>query len=56
LVDQKLMIGNGHFYSAQTLNGMNIPTDVGVLRFSFLHYTNEGEIEQLIGGLEKALA
>ena len=55
LVDKKLMIGNGHFYSAQTLEGMNIPTDVGVLRFSFVHYTNEEEIEQLIGGLDAAL-
>lgn len=55
LVAHKLMIGSGHFYCVRALNGMNIPLDTGVLRLSFVHYTTEEEIEQLIGGLKNAL-
>ena len=55
LVAHKLMIGSGHFYGVRPLNGMNIPLDTGVLRLSFVHYTTEQEIDQLIGGLRNAL-
>ena len=55
LAEKKLMVGQGSFYSTRPLTGMNIPTDSGVLRLSFLHYTIEAEIAQLIDGLAAAL-
>jgi selenocysteine lyase/cysteine desulfurase len=55
LTEKKLMVGQGHFYGVRPLMGMNIPIDTGVLRFSFLHYTIEDEISQLIEGLTAAL-
>ncbi len=56
LTERKLMTGVGHFYGVRPLIGMDIDIDPGVLRLSFLHYTTEAEIEQLIAGLESALA
>jgi selenocysteine lyase/cysteine desulfurase len=55
LTAKKLMVGQGHFYGVRPLMGMNIPIDTGVLRLSFLHYTIEDEINQLIDGLSAAL-
>ena len=55
LADKKLMVGQGSFYSVRPLNGMNIPVNTGVLRLSFVHYTIEDEIDQLISGLAAAL-
>ncbi len=55
LAEHKLMVGNGHFYAVRPLTGMNISLDTGVLRLSFLHYTTQQEIEQLITGLSAAL-
>ena len=55
LAKHKLMVSSGDFYGVRPLLGMNIPLDPGVLRFSFVHYTTEEEIEQLIGGLKAAL-
>ena len=49
------MVSSGDFYGVRPLLGMNIPLDPGVLRFSFVHYTTEEEIEQLMGGLKAAL-
>ena len=55
LTAKKLMVGQGHFYGVRPLMGMNIPIETGVLRLSFLHYTTEEEIDQLIEGLAAAL-
>ena len=55
LTAKKLMAGQGHYYGVRPLMGMNIPIDTGVLRLSFLHYTIEDEINQLIDGLSDAL-
>ncbi|MEM7793658.1 MAG: aminotransferase class V-fold PLP-dependent enzyme [Cyanobacteria bacterium P01_C01_bin.118] len=55
LAANKLMVGQGSFYSVRPLKAMNIPADTGVLRLSFLHYTLEKEISQLIDGLAAAL-
>ena len=49
------MAKSGDFYGVRPLTGMNIPLDPGVVRVSFLHYTTEGQIDQLIGGLQAAL-
>ena len=55
LTQQKLMLGTGDFYAVRPLMDMEIALDPGVLRMSFLHYTSEAEIEQLITGLQRAL-
>ena len=55
LTEHKLMLSSGNFYAVRPLLDMNIPLNTGVLRFSFIHYTTEAEIEQLIGGLKAAL-
>ncbi|MGB3612186.1 MAG: aminotransferase class V-fold PLP-dependent enzyme [Elainellaceae cyanobacterium] len=55
LTAKKLMVGQGNFYGVRPLMGMNIPVDKGVLRLSFLHYTTEAEISQLVDGLSAAL-
>ncbi len=49
------MLGMGNFYAVRPLMDMNIPTDPGVLRISFIHYTSMQEIDQLIEGLKEAL-
>ncbi|GAA4281053.1 aminotransferase class V-fold PLP-dependent enzyme [Gaetbulibacter aestuarii] len=55
LTEHKLMLGKGHFYAVRPLNDMEVATQPGVLRISFLHYTSMADINQLIGGLKAAL-
>ena len=55
LTEHKLMTGYGDFYGVRPLMGMGIETDPGVLRLSFLHYTTDAEIDQLIAGLQAVL-
>ena len=55
LEKQKLMVGSGDFDGVRQLNEMNIELDPGVIRMSFLHYTNKDEIDRLISGLTIAL-
>ena len=55
LTAKKLMVGQGHFYGVRPLMGLNIPINPGVLRLSFIHYTIEDEVIQLIDGLSAAL-
>lgn len=55
LIKHKLMLGIGNFYAVRPLMDMDIPTQPGVIRISFLHYTSMEEIDQLIEGLRIAL-
>ncbi|MCK0178516.1 aminotransferase class V-fold PLP-dependent enzyme [Flavobacteriaceae bacterium S0862] len=55
LTKHKLMLGIGNFYAVRPLMDMDIPTQPGVIRISFLHYTSLEEIDQLIEGLQIAL-
>ena len=55
LVGSRMMIGTGDFYAPRLLDGMGIPTDPGVLRMSFIHYTTADEIDRLIEALDLAL-
>ncbi|TNF66455.1 MAG: aminotransferase class V-fold PLP-dependent enzyme, partial [Bacteroidetes bacterium] len=55
LTRHRLMLGYGNFYAYRPLMDMDIPTDPGVIRISFVHYTSSGEIQQVITGLQKAL-
>ena len=56
LTQHRLMTGIGHFYGVRPLMAMDVPTDPGVLRVSFVHYTEGSEIERLLVGLDVALA
>jgi selenocysteine lyase/cysteine desulfurase len=55
LTRHKLMLGYGNFYAYRPLMDMGIPTDPGVIRISFVHYTSPEEIQQVITGLKSAL-
>jgi len=39
----------------RTIRAMGGDPAAGVLRLSFVHYTNDAEVEQLINGLEATL-
>ncbi len=55
LVEHKVMAGAGNFYGLRAIEGVGIPSDPGVLRVSFVHYTAPEEVEQLITALDAAL-
>lgn len=55
LVDHKIMTGAGDFYAVRLLNALGLATDPGVLRLSFVHYTSDAEIDQLIAALDQVL-
>ena len=55
LTKHQLMLGMGHFYAVRPFMDMGIPADPGVLRISFVHYTTEDDIDQLIEGLKAVL-
>lgn len=56
LIEQKIMLGMGNFYAVRPLIDMDIPTQPGVIRISFLHYTTSQEVDQLIKALELVLS
>ncbi|MEM1161053.1 MAG: aminotransferase class V-fold PLP-dependent enzyme [Pseudomonadota bacterium] len=55
LVAHKIMAGGGCFYSDRCVAAQGVATDHGVLRLSFLHYTSEAEIRQVIAALDQVL-
>ena len=55
LAELGIMAGSGDFYAVRTLQALGIEPERGVLRLSFVHYTTEGEIDQLIAALETVL-
>lgn len=55
LVDQGIICGVGHFYAVRLLEAMNVDPNNGVVRLSFVHYTTQRELEQLMEALNKAL-
>ena len=55
LVDHKVMASAGDFYGVRVIEAMGIPADPGVLRVSFVHYTTQSEIDQLISALDATL-
>jgi len=52
LADRGLGVGVGHFYAYRLVEALDIDTDDGVLRTSFVHYTSPGEINQLLNALD----
>ena len=55
LGDHKVMCDAGDFYAVRVIEAMGVPIDPGVLRLSFVHYTTEAEIDQLIRALDAEL-
>ncbi len=50
-----IMAGGGDFYARRPLEALKINPDSGVLRMSFVHYTHEDEIAQLIEALDRVI-
>lgn len=50
-----IMAGGGSFYANRALEAQGVPLEHGVLRLSFVHYTSQAEIAQLIDALDQAL-
>ncbi|MEM8926279.1 MAG: aminotransferase class V-fold PLP-dependent enzyme [Actinomycetota bacterium] len=44
LVEHRVMAGAGDFYAARVLAGLDVPAERGVVRLSFVHYTDEDDI------------
>ena len=55
LAELGIMAGAGDFYAVRTLQALGINPERGVLRLSFVHYTTEEEIDQLVAALETVL-
>ena len=55
LAEHGIMAGAGHFYAVRLLEAMGVPAQQGVLRLSFVHYTDEQEMDQLLQALDRVL-
>ena len=50
-----IMAGGGDFYAVRCIKAQGIDPTHGVLRLSFVHYTNKSEIDKLITALDNVL-
>jgi len=55
LVKHGIMAGGGDFYGVRCLQAQGIDPNHGVLRVSFVHYTDEIEVKKLINALDQVL-
>lgn len=55
LAKHGIMAGGGDFYAVRPLQAMGVDGERGVLRLSFVHYTSQAEIAQLIAALDAVL-
>ncbi|MFQ1701231.1 aminotransferase class V-fold PLP-dependent enzyme [Loktanella agnita] len=55
LVPHGIMAGGGDFYAQRALQAMGVDLDRGVLRVSFVHYTEKAEVDALITALDQVL-
>ncbi len=55
LAKHGIMAGGGDFYAVRPLTAMGIDPAHGVLRLSFVHYTNRDEIDKLLTALDDIL-
>ena len=55
LADHGIMAGGGDFYAVRALEAQGIDPAKGVLRLSFVHYTAQSEMDQLLNALEAVL-
>lgn len=50
-----IMAAGGSFYANRALSAQGVDPDHGVLRLSFVHYTEKDEVDQLISALDQVL-
>ena len=50
-----VMAGGGDFYAVRALKAMGVDPEKGVVRLSFVHYTSEAEVQQLMEALDRVL-
>lgn len=55
LAPHGIMAGGGDFYAVRPLQAMGVDMENGVLRLSFVHYTSQAEIDQLLNALDDVL-
>lgn len=55
LAKHGIMAGGGDFYAVRLLEGLGIDPAKGVLRLSFVHYTNAQEVDKLMKALDQIL-
>lgn len=55
LADKGIISGASHFYAVRLLQAMGLNPDAGALRLSFVHYTSEAEMTQLLHALDSVL-
>jgi len=55
LAAQGIMAGGGSFYADRALKAQGADPAHGVLRLSFVHYTSQAEVDQLISALDRVL-
>ena len=55
LAHHGIMAGGGDFYGGRPLQAMGVDPQKGVLRLSFVHYTRQAEVEQLIEALNSVI-
>ena len=55
LARKGIMAGSGDFYAVRALEAHGIEPSKGVLRLSYVHYTNREEIEKLVDALDSII-
>jgi selenocysteine lyase/cysteine desulfurase len=45
----------GHFYAHRLVEALGLDTDTGVVRASYVHYTEPAEIDRLVEALDRHL-
>lgn len=55
LVARGIMCGNGDFYAGRLLEGVDVDLTHGVVRISWVHYTDQADIDRLLGALHEVL-
>jgi selenocysteine lyase/cysteine desulfurase len=52
---RRIMCSAGHFYAYRVLQGLGIDPERGVVRLSWVHYTSDGEMANLMTALDDVL-
>lgn len=55
LIGKGIMCGNGDFYAGRLLEGLDVDLTHGVVRISWVHYTDQNDIDRLLGALHEVL-
>ncbi len=55
LAKHGIMTGGGDFYGSRPLQSLGVDLEKGVLRMSFVHYTTQAEIDQLLTALDDVI-